>query len=167
MELMENVFDGQNLMRFNQAGFYLARSKPLPAAEAEALLPRLLDWQDRQNLYSIGGDFLELTADWQPVPATRGRKSLAEWKQFLEGAESGSSQGRVRYEALGDLQRLSYMPGKVTPQDFRLQISSPGYRADKDGRDLGMDPHLVGPGPAYERWKQTAEYQRWLRDTGQ
>ena len=26
---------------------------------------------------------------------------------------------------------------------------------------------LVGPGPAYERWKKTPEYQQWLKDTGQ
>jgi hypothetical protein len=26
---------------------------------------------------------------------------------------------------------------------------------------------LVGPGPAYERWKKTPEYQQWLNDTKQ
>ena len=26
---------------------------------------------------------------------------------------------------------------------------------------------LVGPGPAYERWKKTPEYQEWLKETGQ
>ena len=26
---------------------------------------------------------------------------------------------------------------------------------------------LVGPGPAYERWKKTADYQQWLKETGQ
>jgi len=26
---------------------------------------------------------------------------------------------------------------------------------------------LVGPGPAYERWKKTPEYQQWLKDSGQ
>jgi len=26
---------------------------------------------------------------------------------------------------------------------------------------------LVGPGPAYERWKKTPEYQQWLKDTKQ
>ena len=26
---------------------------------------------------------------------------------------------------------------------------------------------LVGPGPAYERWKKTPEYQQWLKDTEQ
>jgi hypothetical protein len=42
-----------------------------------------------------------------------------------------------------------------------------GYRAGKDGKDLGADVDLVGPGAAYKRWKKTPEYQQWLRDTGQ
>ena len=36
-----------------------------------------------------------------------------------------------------------------------------------DGKDLGADVDLVGPGAAYERWKKTLEYQQWLKDTGQ
>src|SRR6185369_7933420 len=42
-----------------------------------------------------------------------------------------------------------------------------GYRAGKDGKDLGADVDLVGPGAAYERWKKTPAYQQWLKDTGQ
>ena len=30
-----------------------------------------------------------------------------------------------------------------------------------------VEPDLVGPGAAYERWKKTLEYQQWLKDTGQ
>ena len=56
---------------------------------------------------------------------------------------------------------------KLTPADFRLRADSAGYRAGKDGKDLGADVDLVGPGPAYERWKKTAEYQQWLKQTGQ
>ena len=53
------------------------------------------------------------------------------------------------------------------PDDFRLRPDSAGYRAGKDGKDLGADVDLVGPGPAYERWKKTPEYQQWLKDTNQ
>src|SRR5262249_56577324 len=31
----------------------------------------------------------------------------------------------------------------------------------------GADVDLVGPGKAYERWKQTPAYQQWLKDTKQ
>jgi hypothetical protein len=58
-------------------------------------------------------------------------------------------------------------PERVTPADFRLRPDSAGYRAGKDGKDLGADVDLVGPGPAYERWKKTPNYQQWLKETGQ
>jgi hypothetical protein len=45
-----------------------------------------------------------------------------------------------------------------------LRPDSAGYRA---GKDLGADVDLVGPGPAYERWKKTPDYQQWLKDTKQ
>ena len=40
-------------------------------------------------------------------------------------------------------------------------------QADTDGKNVGADVDLVGPGPAYERWKKTPEYQQWLKDSGQ
>jgi hypothetical protein len=54
-------------------------------------------------------------------------------------------------------------PERITPADFRLRADSAGYRAGKDGKDLGADVDLVGPGTAYERWKTTPEYQQWLK----
>jgi hypothetical protein len=44
---------------------------------------------------------------------------------------------------------------------------SAGHAAGPDGKDLGADVSLVGPSPAYERWKKTPEYQEWLKITGQ
>jgi hypothetical protein len=58
-------------------------------------------------------------------------------------------------------------PEKLSAEDFRLRSDSAGYKAGKGGKDLGADVDLVGPGPAYERWKWTPEYQQWLKDTGQ
>ena len=49
--------------------------------------------------------------------------------------------------------------------DFRLRPDSAGYRAGKDGKDLGADVDLVGPGLAYERWKKSPDYQQWLKET--
>ena len=62
--------------------------------------------------------------------------------------------------------KLEMAPQKITPEDFRLRPDSAGYRAGADGKDLGADVDLVGPGPAYERWKRTPEYQSWLKETG-
>jgi len=108
-----------------------------------------------------------LTVQWKGLePATR-VKSLADWKQFWGGAEVDSLEGRVRYQGGDLLSKLHVAPEKLTPEDFRLRPDSAGYRAGEDGKDLGANVDLVGPGAAYERWKQTPEYQQWLKDTGQ
>jgi hypothetical protein len=73
----------------------------------------------------------------------------------------------VEYQRRSLLEKLAKSPEQVTPEDFRLASGSPGKGAGEDGKDLGADVDLVGPGPAYERWKLTPEYQQWLQDTGQ
>ena len=106
------------------------------------------------------------SADSKAQPP-HGPKSLEEWKRFWGGAEADSLEGHApisrRRPSLPDRR----CPRQLTPDDFRLRPDSPGYRAGKDGKDLGADVDLVGPGPAYERWKKTPEYQQWLKDTGQ
>ena len=47
-------------------------------------------------------------------------------------------------------------------EDFRLRPDSAGYQAGADGKDLGADVEIVGPGAPYERWKQSPEYATWL-----
>jgi hypothetical protein len=39
---------------------------------------------------------------------------------------------------------------------------TPPDRRQRD-KDLGADVDLVGPGAAYERWRQTPAYQEWRR----
>jgi hypothetical protein len=76
-------------------------------------------------------------------------------------------QGQIRFQGGAPLSRLERAPDELTPDDFRLIEGSAGYRAGPDGKDLGADVDLVGPGTAYERWKQSPDYQRWLEDTNQ
>ena len=73
----------------------------------------------------------------------------------------------MRYHGGDLISRADLTPERLTPDDFRLRPDSPGYKAGKDGKDLGADVDLVGPGAAYERWKKTPEYQQWLKETGQ
>ena len=53
----------------------------------------------------------------------------------------------------------------ASPEDFRLRPDSAGYRAGPNGEDLGVDVDLVGPGEAYQRWKETPDYQQWREET--
>ena len=100
----------------------------------------------------------------EPLP---GCQTFADWQRLWKTGDSGSAEGVIRFEG-GDVRaRMEASPDRMTAADFRLRPDSAGYRAGKDGKDLGADVDLVGPGPAYERWKKTPEYQQWLKDTGQ
>ena len=94
-------------------------------------------------------------------------KSPADWKRFWNDPQADMTEGRIRYQGGDLLTRAGTAPDQLTPEDFRLRPDSAGYRAGKDGKDLGADVDLVGPGTAYERWKKTPEYQQWLKESGQ
>jgi hypothetical protein len=106
------------------------------------------DQRDRRIPLSFGNDF-------------------ADWNRFWGLKETGSSEGVIRFSG-GDLHAKALADAaKLTPEDFRLRLDSAGYRAGKDKKDIGANVDLVGPGPAYERWKQTPDYQQWLKESGQ
>jgi hypothetical protein len=160
-----NIWDARNgLVHFLQA----PPGKILPPGEAEASLPRLLAWHGARNLYALDRPFLTLgIIPGQYPPPVNPIRSLAEWGKYWGGAEAGSIAGGPRYQGGDLLSRLTAAPEKLTAEDFRLRPDSVGYRAGKDGKDLGADVDLVGPGVAYERWKETPDYQQWLKETGQ
>jgi hypothetical protein len=118
-------------------------------------------------VYPAGSNFL---IHWNFLGEGRpdhGPRDLEGWKQYWNSPETASAQGRFRYQG-GDLvARFAEAPEKLTADDFRLREDSAGYRAGPDGKDLGADVDLVGPGPAYERWKKMPEYEDWLKETGQ
>jgi serine/threonine protein kinase/WD40 repeat protein len=123
------------------------------------------DWRDNNNLYRQGGSILSgvffKESDQKPP------KTLADWKTYWSNPQADISEGAIRYEG-GDLfSKLYLSPEQISPEDFRLRPDSAGYQAGPDGKDLGADVDLVGPGLAYERWKATADYQEWLTESGQ
>lgn len=166
--LRENLLAGAS-------GFYLLvqehEFRPrLDAAGLEEWLPRRVEWSDRRNIYHpvetyIAGCVVsqgDNPAEMIPLPHGR---AFADWNRFWGLKDTGSSEGNIRFlggdlhaQALADATRLA-------AQDFRLRPDSAGYRAGPDGKDLGADLDLVGPGPAYERWKKTPEYQQWQEET--
>jgi hypothetical protein len=126
----------------------------------------LADWRGHQNVENIRGVYLGSTVGAGPAD-TRDFRDRAEWEQFWGTGDTGARRGRVRYQGGNLLARLATEPERLVPEDFRLRPDSAGYRAGDDGKDLGADIDLVGPGPAYERWQTTPAYQQWLKDTGQ
>jgi hypothetical protein len=154
------------VLGFEQGREFLDKAAVLAPADAEAALLRLLEWRGERNLFGDGSTSVKWFVDLKQQPP-RGPKSLEDWKQFWGAAEADSLEGRPRFQGGNLASATGAALDQLTPDDFRLRPDSAGYRAGKDGKDLGADMDLVGPGEPYERWKQTPEYQQWLKDTGQ
>jgi hypothetical protein len=163
VEASRNIFDSIRLFVFSQ---YLP-GRILSGTDAERYLAQVVAWQGARNLYADDRQFVSLFVDssalYEPANPV---KSLAEWRKFWKTDEADSIVGRVRYQGGDLLSRVNHAPDQLTSEDFRLRPDSAGYRAGPDGKDLGADVDLVGPGEAYERWKETPAYQQWLKDTG-
>jgi hypothetical protein len=134
--------------------------EPASGTEAEAFLRRLVGLDEKQNLYQSGTPMLRL------LEGKRGQ-DLADWDRFWAQTKTGSVEGDIRFKGGDLMSRARSAPELITAEDFRLRADSAGYRAGKDGKDLGADIDLVGPGAAYEQWKKTPEYQQWLKESGQ
>jgi hypothetical protein len=97
------------------------------------------------------------------MPGTEPRKSVAAWEHFWGLKETGNIQAKVRFK---NSEALTQKEG-LTAADFRLVTGSPGQGVLPGGKDVGADVDLVGPGPAYERWRQAPEYQEWQKKTAE
>jgi serine/threonine protein kinase len=138
---------------------------PLKVNEAQVLLKRLVGWSENKNVYPEAANLLALYIE-SPQPLLAGQ-NLADWNRFWGLGDTVAVRGDIRYRN-GDLRSLALTQlEQVTAQDFRLADGSPGKGAGPGGKDLGADVDLVGPGPGYERWKKTPEYQEWLKRTRQ
>jgi serine/threonine protein kinase len=159
-----NIIDASCVFQFEQ----WPPEKVLPSREAEAYVARVVDWSGKRNLYA-GGDLLFRlnTSGAGFVDAANPVKNLEDWRRFWGTEEINSLEGRVRYQGGNLRARLEASAEQLTPEDFRLRADSAGYRAGEDGKDLGADVDLVGPGEAYALWKKTPEYQQWREQTGQ
>src|SRR5262245_33797201 len=142
----------------------------LDAGGIEAWLPRRVKWNEGRNIYRpvkqyIAGRILGAGDQRdRKIPLSFG-KDFADWNRFWGLKDSGSAEGDIRFLG-GDLHAKALADAAhLTPEDFRLRPESAGYRAGRDGKDIGADVDLVGPGPAYDRWTKTPEYRKWLEET--
>ena len=172
-KVVESLIDSGQLLGVHRNPGFLDKENPLHDATAEDAIPRLISWHGTNNVHHRLGNGPPDAADamiwWgsptgaQPVASVN---DLASWRKFWGSPETGCIQSEIRYQG-GDLaSRLTGGAVKLTPDDFRLRPDSAGYRARSDGKDIGADVDLLGPGPAYERWKKTPGYQQWLKERG-
>jgi hypothetical protein len=170
----QNIFVGTPILRFTEPAFVPLRTRAPSGAELETVIRSVIHWQEDGNLYSEDVRFLTLSYGTGPksgggfgfasVEPTRAYNTLSQWNEFWSQSDTRAIQGRAQFQG-GDA--VYSTPYTLKPDDFRLREGSAGYRAGPDGKDLGPDIDLVGPGEAYERWKTTPEYQKWLEETGQ
>ena len=154
------------LFRQDQSRF-VKGARELPASDAELYLRSRVNWQEHRNVFAEHISMLGHNVRFERLTSTNGSWSLADWNKFWNLTDTGSITGALRYQG-GDLAaKAAFNLDQLKPEDFRLAPGSAGKGAGTDGRDLGADVDLVGPGPAYERWKKTPEYQQWLNETGQ
>src|SRR5262249_30443776 len=147
-----------NILGGSRSDLYLHDSRGpedrMTAEELEAAGKELIDWQASANLQQhaigVGTQFTDLPGDVQ-------ERAQRIWGK----APADCVTGQPNFEG-GDLKkRVSTNARDITPADFRLTKDSPGKGKGTGGKDLGADVDLVGPGKAYEAWRQTTEYQEW------
>jgi hypothetical protein len=166
-EASANVFDVRGEMLFFETlDPFRAKANWQKAADVEAVLAPLVGWREQRNVYSAGATSIKWsTKEGKVLPL--GSVNLKDWQRRWNLTNTGSFEGIIRFQGGDLLAKAAIAPDKITPEDFRLRTDSPGYKRGKDKRDLGANVELVGPGLAYERWKKTAGYQKWLKETGQ
>ncbi len=162
----DNVFDARSsLLQWDTQPRYSGRPGSSQPAEALELLSKHMTWREARNGYRAEIPLINLllARSTSLVPA---KTALADWNQFWGLTETGAIQGTFYYVGGDVYTRLHRAPAELAPEDFCLRAGSTGYRAGPDGRNLGANVDLVGPGAAYQRWKRTPEYQQWLLRTG-
>jgi hypothetical protein len=150
-----NIFTG----REGLAPFAVSTATEKPSES----LQKRVSWTGDHNLFAPSAR-LSL---WNPAVhkyVTAGA-NLNEWKKFWDCLETGSVEGLPEYHGGNIRARFADAPESITSEDFRLLPGSAGSGAGTNKEDLGADVDLVGPGPAYERWKKTPEYKEWLKVT--
>lgn len=162
-EVVASILDGNECVLSYEPWVRSPGRDDLPPLERSqtllAAFKRRVAWEAERNVYPAETSLIDSNSK---IVAEHALTTLEDWNDYWGVAEPGAAQGIIQYQ--GGNVRAS---AELKPDEFRLRLGSAGYRAGPDGKDLGPDIDLVGPGAAYERWKKTPEYQQWLKETGQ
>jgi uncharacterized protein (TIGR03067 family) len=156
IDVSENAVEASNLL----VCAYNAEHYPA-AKQILELLPQAIRWRDHNNRYAVQNallghygarPFTESLVNW---------RTLAEWEAYWHLTDIKSTITEALSFA-GDKKeanlrsKLTKTPEQFSPTEFRLAKGGDGQ-----GKEVGADVDLVGPGTAYERWKQTPAYPAW------
>jgi serine/threonine protein kinase len=133
--------------------------------EAFSRFKTAFSWSESANLYQKPRQYLRLRARDGSEMDIGAEIDLSAFQEFWNQEDSGSREGLIRFQGGDPISRFRSDDTSVTAADFRLREDSAGYQAGPDGQDIGADIDFVGPGEAYERWKQTDEYRQWRLET--
>ena len=165
IEAADNILDADSAFRI----CWVALSRPprarAPDDEAERARPAYVRLGDQQNLLCPPEALFGF--DLSPRSSAVARPQEPGGLEAILGTPEGMpSRGTSRIRA-ATCSPVPRRPGEAHPGRLPPPPRQRRLPRGKDGKDLGADVDLVGPGPAYERWKKTPEYQQWLKDTGQ
>ena len=139
-----------------------------PTARTNAGLANIkksVAWQSEQDLYSGGGPLLAMASSQSPrqltgmgVPA-----GIAKWDEFWGASKAGIAKltdGSFDSQPLRS--RATSNPLSLAAADFRRTVRLRGGWRPLEARLEGANTSLVGPGEAYEAWKNTFDYRTWI-----
>jgi WD40 repeat protein len=147
VEVERSVLDAKD----NLVGFRLMKDPNVSAAAALARLRDRLGWRDRGCLLRLEGAPLALGPPAKEPGPLLPVTTLGDWDRVWGQIGTGSSAGQPTY-AGGKNAAPGSLHQALVPGDVRLM-----------GSTVGADADQLGPGPAYWRWRQSPDYQRWQK----
>jgi hypothetical protein len=152
------------LSRHGATEFFGNTDTQIQRPQLRVYLPSSLFFAGKDNCYSSEKGVLYFGLG---TPDSSNDSKWKTWMDYSKRTEQLWTKGILKLTGGALLARLDSEPENLQPDDHRLRPDSAGYRAGPDGKDLGADVDLVGPGDAYERWKKTPEYQEWRVESKQ
>jgi hypothetical protein len=127
------------------------------AREGAGDLKDVLTWEEGHNLFGVGLAFC------RPESGTAEPRlvNLPAWNRYWNQTNTGSVQLPLR-------RALPFLPSRtqtMTARDYQLSPAHQDQVAAAGGSRVipyGAAIELVGPGPAYDTWRRSPEYQQWL-----
>ncbi len=135
-----------------------AADGPFQPWEVPERIRSAIVWKDRSTLFSEPRDYMSWQpssekADWPPWQP----QHLFGWSRFWNTDLRSESRS----------ERISYQYGRPTrtgiplPTDVAQEFEVAQGSEDARGEKPGIDPLIVGPGDAFDRWRSTPAWDSW------